>query len=403
MARLLESDAKRLFVEAGLAVPRSAVISEPDEAFQFAEKQGGPVVLKALVPIGGRQKAGAIKFARDVEEAKQAARSLLGSEFGGFTVGKLLIEEKVAIKEEYYASILNDSRARRPLVLVGSRGGVDVEEIHSGSPSSMVREPIDPIEGLDTFKARELWLRAGVTGDLLLKLSDLLHAVYGIYSRVDATLLEVNPIAITESKQVVAASCVLEVDDDALFRHPELTDRVVRGLDRVWRPLTEREQLVMQADLEEPSKGDVRYTDLQGGDIGFICGGGGGSLVIQDSVRSLGGQPANYSEWGGNPTERKMEALTRAVMSKPEVRGLLVCLNISSNTQVDIAARGIVKVLREMNVDAKRFPVVTRLAGLNDGAAKEVVEQAGFEYHGEDMTMDGAAELIVERVKKLKP
>jgi succinyl-CoA synthetase beta subunit/citryl-CoA synthetase large subunit len=402
MARLLESDAKRLLAEAGLSVPKSAVISEPEEASQFAKSISRPVVLKSLLPIGGRQKMGAILFADDPEKARKAAELLLGSSFGGFPVGGILIEEKVAITAEYYASIMNDSRARRPLVLLSSSGGIDVEETYSKSPRSMVQQSIDPLIGLEGFRARELLLKLGVGGELLPKLSDLLRRLYLTYQNLDATLLEVNPIAITATKEVIVASCVLEVDDDALFRHPELTGKVVRGLDRVWRPLTEREKLVVRADLDDANKGDIRYTDFEDGEIGFVCGGGGGSLVVQDAVWQLGGKSANYSEWGGNPSERKMETLTRVVMSKPGVKGLLVCLNISSNTQIDVAARGIVKVLKELRVDPSKFPVVIRLAGLNDRAAKELIEQSGYEYHGEDITMDEASALIVQRVRELE-
>lgn len=401
MARLLEDDAKRLLANAGVAVPKSTVVTEPEEAEIFARELDQPTILKALLPFGGRQKLGLVKTAETAEECSRTVKDLLGASVNGFTVGKVLVEELIKISRELYAAVLNDTASRSPIVLVSSQGGVDVQEIHAKSPESSAYQVIDPTGRLEPFRARELWIRAGVRGPLLVEVTSLLHRLFTIYSNFDATLLEVNPIAITPEERVVVASCVLEVDDDALFRHPELEGKVVRGLDRLWRPLTEREQLVVQADLDEPSKGDVRYAEFEGGDIGFICGGGGGSLMLQDAVRAFGGKPANYSEWGGNPSARKMETLTRVVLSKPGVKGLLVCLNISNNTRIDTAAGAITKVLKESRLDTSRFPVVIRLAGLSDESAKEVVESAGFEYHGEDLTMDESARLIVERMRNI--
>ncbi len=400
MARLLEDDAKELLASAGVTVPKCKRISQPSEAKDFYQQFRKPVVIKALVPVGGRQKVGAVKMAYSAEEAEAVSKALLGSSVYGFLVDKLLIEHRVHISRELYVSFANDVRSRSQLVLVGAIGGVDVEEIRRMSPDSIVRYLIDPILGLELFQARHLCQQLDFKAELLVQLSTILYELFKLYRRLDAVLLEVNPLAITHEQKFVATSCVLEIDDDALFRQHELSDKVILGLDRAWRPLTEREKEVMQVDIEDPYRGTIRYTEFEGGDIGFLCGGGGASLMLQDSIRGVGGKPANYSEWGGNPPEQKLETLTKVVVSKPGVKGLLICLNISNNTRTDIAAKGIVKMLKELEVDPKKMPVVVRLAGLNDELAKSMFEEGGYEYHGEDMTMEEATHLIVKLVSK---
>ncbi len=400
MARLLEDGAKQLLSAAGILVPRFAAVTDSDQAEKFASDLGKGVVIKALLPIGGRAKLGLVKYSASPADAREVARSLLGREVSGFEVDRLLVEEKVDTGQEFYTAITNDAGRRRPVVLVSSKGGIDIQEQLSQSPEALASEVVDNAKSFEEFQARSLWIRAGVSGSLLGPLSNLTWRLWQVFKENDATLLEVNPIAVTQDRRVVAVSCVLEVDDDALFRHPELEGRLVKGLDRVWRPPNEREKLVMKADSDEPTKGDVRYAEFDDGDIGFVCGGGGGSLLLQDAVRAFGGKPANFSEWGGNPSENKVEVLTRTTISKPGVKGLLVCLNVSNNTRIDAAANALARVLKGVN--PREFPVVIRLVGLNDESARSTIEEAGFEYHGEDLTMEDAAALIVKKVRALQ-
>lgn len=205
-------------------------------------------------------------------------------------------------------------------------GGVDIEDISRTFSHSIVKCPINSIHGMELFEARRIWKQLGFGGELLNKLASTLYAAFRLFEGLDAILLEINPLIITPNQDVVAAASVLELDDDALFRHQALSVSALLGLDRIWRPPTEREREVVLSDTNDPYRGTIRYTEFEGGDIGII-NGGGGSLVVQDTIRMAGGRPANYSEWGGNPPERKLKALTEAVASKQGVKGVLVCLN----------------------------------------------------------------------------
>jgi succinyl-CoA synthetase beta subunit/citryl-CoA synthetase large subunit len=191
----------------------------------------------------------------------------------------------------------------------------------------------------------------------------------------------------------------MAVDDDALFRHPELAGVAEAGNERTWRPLTEREQAALAVDAAEPYRGTARYTEFDGGDIACLCGGGGASLLLMDALRRAGGSPANYSEFGGNPSAEKVHGLARVALSKPGVRGLFVCQNITSNTQVDLSAEGVLRALAERDLTGGRFPVLMRLAGVGEARARALCQKAGVEYHADDVTLEEAAALMVERMR----
>ena len=193
---------------------------------------------------------------------------------------------------------------------------------------------------------------------------------------------------------------MLAIDDAALFRHRTLRDFVQAGSEKIWRPLTEREEAVNAINAAEPYRGSARYLELDGGDIGFLCGGGGASLVLFDSLVAAGGQPANYAEFGGNPTETKVAGLARVVLSKPGVRGLFVAHNITNNTQVDVVARGVVQALRDCG-RSNALPVVAREIGVNDVEGKAIFEAASIQYFGEESTLTDAARAMVDAMKQV--
>jgi succinyl-CoA synthetase beta subunit/citryl-CoA synthetase large subunit len=192
---------------------------------------------------------------------------------------------------------------------------------------------------------------------------------------------------------------VLAIDDAALFRHPDLDGLVQVASEKVWRPQTPREEQVNALNAAEPYRGSARYLELDGGDIGFLCGGGGASLVLFDSLVRAGGQPANYAEFGGNPTETKVAGLARVVLSKPGVRGLFVAHNITNNTQVDVVARGVVQALHEAGISPDRFPVVAREIGLHDDEGRAIFEAAGIRYFGIESTLSDAARGMVDAMR----
>ncbi|MBI4322136.1 MAG: acetate--CoA ligase family protein [Chloroflexi bacterium] len=403
MSRLLENVAKDILARYQVAVPRYLVARNASEAREAAEHLGGAVVLKGLVPVGKRGKAGAVKFAASPAEAESVARTLLGMNVRGFPVEKLLVEEKVDIARELYVSVTFDSSSKLPVVIASAEGGVDIEEVAARDPSRIYTCLVDPFRGFPPFRSKEIWSELGLEGGDLRAATDILVRIYEAFEKSDATILEVNPLAITGAGKAVAAAVLMGVDDDALFRHAELHSVVEPGSDRSWRPLTDLEKHIIEVDAADPYRGTARYTEMEGGDIGFFCGGGGGSLLMFDTLKNCGGAPANYTEFGGNPTERKVFGLAKGILSKPGVRGFFLVANITNNTQTDVVAEGIIRAFKEMEIDVARFPVVIRLAGVNEPRARELLGTAGIEYHGDDITMEDAARLMVQKMRAAFP
>ena len=401
LGRLLENHSKQLLKQQGIPVPAFEVAADLEEARAAASRLGRSVVVKALVPVGKRGKAGAVKFADTPTEAARAAEMLLGTTVGNFPVKKVLVEEKLPIAQEWYVSITYDKSKKAPVIIASIRGGIDVEDLSRTYPNQLMIYQVDPLTGLMDYQAREIWAELGVAGRLLNSAGVLLSRIYQVFDQYDAYLLEINPLAVTESGALTAAAAVLAVDDSAVYRQPELAGMIQLGSERAWRPLTDLEKKMVEVNEADPYRGTARYTEMPGGDIGFLCGGGGGSLLLFDALLAFGGRPANYSEVGGNPPEEKVYGLTKGILSKPGVKGLFVAHNITNNTQVDVLARGIVRALRDLAIDPRHFPVVVREAGVNDAVAREIFLAAGVEYYGEEITMTEAAARMVARMKEI--
>ena len=401
MGKLLENYSKKIIGEAGVLVPRNSVARTPEEAVEKANEIGYPVVLKALVPVGKRGKAGAIKFASNAEETAARTKELLDMTVRHFPVDRVLVEEKIPIAKEWYLSIAIDKKAQAPVIIASLDGGVDVETLSREHPEKVLTRHIDPILGMADFEAKEIWAELGLKGKALTLATQTLVRLVRVFLEKDASILEINPLVITEGGEVMAAASVMSIDDSSMYRHPELASMVQLGSERTWRPQTELEKQMVEVNEADPYRGTARYTEMDGGDIGFLCGGGGGSLLSFDALVSFGGKPANYSEVGGNPPERKVYGVTKGILSKPGVRGLFVAHNITNNTQVDVMAKGVVQALHELGKDPYSFPVVVREAGVNDEVAKEIFKAAGIEYYGDDASITEAAERMVQRIKEL--
>lgn len=398
MGRLLENHSKRLLKELGIPVPYGEVVENPTGAAELASRLNKPVVLKALVPVGRRGKVGAVKFAASPQEAKEMAAVLLEMTVGYFPVKALLVEEMIPVAQEWYLSITYDKAKKVPVIIAGVRGGIEVEELSRLHRDKIAVYPVDPLDGLCEFQSREIWAGLGVTGGLLSPAGSVLFKLYDCFQRFDTYLLEINPLVVTIGGTLVAASAVMSIDDSAVYRQNAIAGLLQVGSERAWRPLTELEINMVDVNEADPYRGTARYTEMPGGDIGFLCGGGGGSLLCFDALLAMGGRPANYSEIGGNPPEEKVYGLTKGILSKHGVRGLFVAHNITNNTQVDVMARGIVRALRDLNVDPVKFPVVVREAGVNDIVAREIFLAAGVEYYSDEVTLTEAAAHMVDRM-----
>lgn len=395
MARILEHHAKQIFAQAGISIPEGYPAVSADQAATIAEGMDGPVVIKALVPVGKRGEAGAVQFAEDSRGAAMAASDLIGRYIGAHMINTVLVEERIEIASEFYLSIVVDRDERKPRIVLSASGGVSIEQVARDNPDAIVTDTISMVRGLPEYRARELWTNAGVTGPVIPKLGQLTHRLWNLFVQHDLRLIEINPLFRTPDDNVVAGDAVMSVDDSAGFRHPELARFTVPGTDRSWRPMTDLEADAQRVHELDPYRGSARYLEFDGGNIGFLCGGGGASLLLYDHLVEAGGQPANYAEIGGNPTEQKVAGMTRVVLSKPGVEGLFIAHNITNNTQTDVIARGVVTGIQHAGRDPSILPVVAREAGLHDEDGRKVFEDAGISYFGEDTTLAEAARQMV--------
>lgn len=396
MGRMLEDSSKTILRQNGVPVPEHWVISSSEEICE--QHLLNPRVLKALVPVGKRGKAGAIKFANSVEEAKASAELLFKMTVKNYPVEKVLLEEKIDIDEEWYVSITIDRQKQLPVIIATTEGGVEVEDLVKDSPEKVVVHYVDPFSPLYSYQAKEIWSKLGVKGKPLVKATAVLCKLYDVFMKYDCYILEINPLVLTKDENVMAAASVMGVDDSALYRQPELADKVESGSERSWRPLTKLEKEMVKVN-DADYRGTARYTEIDGGNIGFMCGGGGGSLLSFDALTNLGAIPANYTETGGNPSEEKVYGLTKGILSKEGVVGLFVSQNITNNTQIDVMARGIVKAVQDLKLDLDTFPIVVRQAGVNDEEGKRIFLEAGITYYGEERTIEEAAAEMVSKMK----
>jgi succinyl-CoA synthetase beta subunit len=396
MSRVLENDAKSLLSRFGITVPASLVIERLDAVDACEAGLGYPMIVKVLVPSGRKAKAGGVRIAKNREELRDAIASLLGATVHGYVAERLLVERFVEVEREVFLSISYDAIHRGPQLLFGARGGVDVEESRSVN-GCFTRVSVSPLVALADNAIRDGWHTIGFEGADLLPLTTVTRAAWNLWSECDASFLEINPLGMLANGEICALGALLRLDDDALYRHSELTGFTDPGNDRSWKALSARERAVLAADARDPYRGTIRYTDMLDGDIG-VCGvGGGGSLVTFDLLVHYGLRPANYAELGGNPSAAKVQALVSTILSQSGLRALLINSVITNNTRTDEVARGIVGGLRDHHIDPARFPTVIRLAGLHDREGRRLLADAGFACFGEDVTMED----VVARLAQL--
>ena len=400
MARLLEHHTLELLDRVGVAVPRFEVVTSPEAASEASAALGGAVILKALIPVGGRGKAGAIRHASAPDQAAAVARELLGRTVLNFPVERLLVSAPVVIAKELFVAITFDSMSRKPIVLFSAQGGIDVEAILERDPASLIQRPVAPSLGLQPFAAREIVEAAGLRGQTLLAVADVLVRLWRVFCVLEAQTLEVNPLALTADDEVVAPSGVILLDDQAAFRHPELESVTDPGLTNGWRPLTPLERRMREIDATDPGS-SIRFNEFEDGDIAFMVTGGGAGLLALDAMLRHGGRPATTFDITPGRVEEKMYLATKAILAKPGLKGLLAGGNISNFIPIDVKVRGVVRALRELEIDPAAFPVVFRFDGpANEAARRLAAELPGIEYYAGAASIEDAVRRIVERTRR---
>jgi succinyl-CoA synthetase beta subunit len=377
---LLEYQGKELFARHGVPVPDGRHAATVEEAVAGAEEVGFPCAIKAQVKIGGRGKAGGIKLAADAEEARAHAEAILGMDIRGFTVHEVWVERASQIEAEYYASIVFDRSAKAPLVMLSTRGGVDIEEVAEEDPSAIARLHVDPLLGFCDFHGRRLAFEAAVDADVVRPVGALLAKLYDAFVAEEAMLLEVNPLIVTageEGRGVVALDAKVTLDGNSLFRHPD--NAALRD------PSAEdpQEQMAHERGLT--------YVKLDG-NIGILGNGAGLVMSTLDVVAQAGGSPANFLDAGGGSKADAIVSAVEVILSDPKVDAVL--FNIFGGiTRCDEVARGLIEAFSQIDV---QVPFVVRLDGTNDEAGRALLAEADLPNVHVESTMLGAAAKVVE-------
>jgi succinyl-CoA synthetase beta subunit len=374
---LLEYQGKQLFAKHGVPVPDGRPATSVAEAVAAAEELGYPVVIKAQVQIGGRGKAGGIKLANDRAEAEEHATAILGMDIRGFTVHELYVERASEIDEEYYAAIVFDRSAKKPMAMLSRMGGMDVEEVAETDPEAMRMLHVDPLLGLQDFHGRRLAFESGIAEDVVRPVGAMLAKLYDVFVREDATLVEVNPLLVTKSREVVALDAKVTVDENALFRHPDVAEmRDLSAEDPQERMAKER---------------GLTYVKLDG-NVGILGNGAGLVMSTLDVVAQAGGKPANFLDAGGGSKAEAITSAVEVILSDDKVTAVL--FNIFGGiTRCDEVARGLIEAFEQIKPDV---PFVVRLDGTNDKEGRALLAEANLPNVHPETTMLDAAEKVVE-------
>jgi len=344
--KLHEYQAKQIFAKYGVPIPKGRVASSASEAKTIAEELGGRVVVKAQVLVGGRGKAGGIRLAKSPKEAEEQATLILGMEIKGLPVRRVLIDEAVSISKELYLGITNDRSMRRPVIMASAVGGVDIEEIARNTPEKIIKMHVNPLLGLQDYQARDVVAGIDLPRPLWRPFMSIAHGLWRAYQETDATLAEINPLVITADQHLIALDGKMVVDDNALFRHPDLAD--VRDMD-------------VEAPAEiEARKYGLSYIKLDG-QIGCMVNGAGLAMATMDIIKLCGGEPANFLDIGGGASAEKVAAAFRIILSDNSVKAVLINI-FGGITRCDEVARGILTAMGEVK---PRVPMVIRLVGTN--------------------------------------
>ena len=367
--RFFENIAKQIFSQEGIPILEGHVAYSPEEAMTISSEMGVPVVIKAQVLTGGRGKAGGVKFANNPGEALKVADEILGMDIKGEKVKHLLIEKKAEILNEFFVTVSIDRGARKPVILASMEGGVEIENLAKTNPEKIIKYYPNPLIEFLPYEAREIARRMGVPSELISQMGDMIWKLYSVFEKYDADTAEINPLVSTP-QGLIAADAKLVVENDALFRHQELVERL------------------------HYKKKAVDFVQLDG-DIAVIGNGAGLTLTAMDMIKLNGGEPATFLDIGGGASEQIIDQALNLVLNYEPVK--VVFLNVLGGiTKADDVARGVLKALEHCE---RKVPIVIRLTGTNEEEGQRILEEAGISY---EVSMEKAALKAVELCNEIK-
>ena len=375
--KLHEYQSKQLFAKYSIPVPRGEVATVPEDARRIARDLGRRVVVKAQVLVGGRGKAGGVKLANNPDDAEKVASQILGMDLKGLIVHKILVDEAADIQNEIYLGIVIDRVQRRAVMMASAAGGMDIEEVARTAPERIIRVAIDPFLGLREYQTRQIAYAIGLPRELVKDFNTIAQGLYRCFVDVDASLAEINPLVVTGEGKLQAVDGKILIDDNALFRHPDLA-------------------ALRDVDEEAPSETEARQRGLSyiklDGEIGCMVNGAGLAMATMDMTQLFGGSPANFLDIGGGAQADKVAAALRIILADSNVKAVL--FNIFGGiTRCDEVARGIVAALEEVKT---RVPMVVRLVGTNEEEGRHILAAAKMETA---RTLAEAAQKAVALVK----
>ena len=356
--RLHEYEAREIFSKYGINIQQGGLAKTAQEALQIATDIGVPVVLKSQVLVGGRGKAGGIKIIDNLNEVERDADEILKSEIKGYKPEGVLVLKKIEIKKEIYLGITIERTSGIPIIMLCSEGGVDIEEVAHRNPEKIFKLSVDPLQNLYSFQIINLVKKIGLTGKTLIGVVNAVFKLYQVFKEYDGLIAEINPLVITENHEIFCVDAVLEVDDSALFRHPELNKRKLNNM-------SERDKRLME-------KG-ATFVKLDG-NIGLICSGAGLAMATMDLIKDYPPlSPANFLETGGGITSELMFDCMELVLEQPGLKALLINIYGGINP-IHEGAKGIAKIIREKKVN---IPIVAKALGNRQEETWKTLEEAG--------------------------
>ena len=378
-----EYQAKDLLRQYGVAVLNGKMATTPEAAQAAAEELGGQLcVVKAQIHAGGRGKAGGVKLAKTPQEARDIAAGLLGKNLvthqtgpEGKEVQKVFVEQGCAIAKEFYLGMVLDRATSRVTVMASSEGGVEIEEVAARSPEKILREAVDPALGVGDFQGRKIAYGLGLPKEAIPKAVAFVRALYRAFIETDASLVEINPLVLTQDNDLVALDAKMGFDDNALYRQPEV---------RELRDVSEENEKEIAA-----SKFDLSYIALDG-DIGCMVNGAGLAMATMDIIKHYGAEPANFLDVGGGATTEKVTEAFKIILSDPKVKGVLVNI-FGGIMRCDVVADGVVEAAKQVKLSV---PLVVRLEGTNVEQGKQILAQSGLNIIPASDLADGAKKAV---------